>query len=62
MRIGEIRWCHRLARGAPSASQIMIGLHFSPSSQGFMICYCVVEGLGDKHQSRYVFKMAVFGE
>jgi len=52
----------RLARRAPQALRIMIGLHFSPSSQGFMICYCDVEELGDKHQSRYVFKMAVFGE
>jgi hypothetical protein len=40
----------------------MIGLHSYPNSQGLMICYCGVEELGDKHQSRYVFKMAIFGE
>jgi hypothetical protein len=40
-RIGETKCCHGLARrvsgglarGAPPASRIMIGLHFSPSSQ-----------------------------
>jgi len=43
-RIGETKCCHgsfdlealdRLARGAPPASQIKIGLRFSPSSRGF---------------------------